>query len=132
MGCAARVAGGQAYEAESAAAAFEVAYGASKSARGKARAAPKAPPPSTPPRGADTDVRLMANYLMARFNISSLVQSCGIQWQVFADKYGANHEKTLMVRVRPPWMTASAPLRGWRCRLMVGLPTSARLTLPSA
>ena len=29
---------------------------------------------------------MLANFLMARFSISTLVNTCGIQWQIFAEK----------------------------------------------
>jgi len=58
--------------------------------------APTAPLRTPPVDATKLEERLVANYLMARFNSSALVCRCGILWQQLAEKHGANHPLCLM------------------------------------
>lgn len=58
--------------------------------------APTATLPTPPVDATKLEERLIANYLMARFNSSALVCKCGIAWQLLAEKRGADHPSCLM------------------------------------
>ena len=58
--------------------------------------APTAALPTPPVDATKLEERLVANYLMARFNSSALVCRCGIAWQLLAEKRGADHPFCLM------------------------------------
>jgi hypothetical protein len=95
-----------AYDADAMRRRHESQYGAAAShTRGKGNAsaaqARSAPPAAAHGAGsnhaANIERRLVANYLMARFNSSPLVTRCGIEWQAAAEWHGADHPKALMI-----------------------------------
>lgn len=92
-----------AYEAAKASAAYVERFGLGSSSGGPMASSPAVAAatqhsiPTAPSSATDVEERLLANYLMARFNSSALVCVCGTQWQLLAERHGADHPSALMV-----------------------------------